>query len=453
MNTKQLLEALDLKAIPCEYCDVRIEEIFESSLKIQNQELTTALEQSSVGAFLRVRKKGQWYYAATTDLQNLEAQLQALAQSSDIGPGTPWKFLPENQGRFENMSYQENNPSLVPLEEKVRLMQAYDAVARKTPKIKNTMTRYGDIYKVKTYKNTSGTFYQFDFAQCGFGTLITVGDDDKTYDDKYRNYGETFTKLKGLEQDIENYFKESDQFIHAPMLDAGKYNVVLTAEVAGVFVHESFGHNSEADGMVGDPQAKEIWKLGKKVAADFVSIVDSGLHKGGSGYCPIDDEGFPATKTYLIKDGILTGRLHSFDTAMEMDEKPTGNARALNFEFQPIVRMTSTYIENGNLSLDELFKKAEGGLFVQDYKYGTGGEMFTIAPGRAYLIKDGKPSVPVRANVVSGQLFETLLNIEALADDFTLSHSALGGCGKMDQFPLPVSDGGPTILVKNMQVS
>jgi TldD protein len=79
--------------------------------------------------------------------------------------------------------------------------------------------------------------------------------------------------------------------------------------------------------------------------------------------------------------------------------------------------------------------------------------LFTIAPGRAFRIKDGKATTPVRANVISGQLFETLLNIEAIANDFDLEHSALGGCGKMNQMPLPVSDGGPTILVKDMQVS
>ncbi|MNT50908.1 protease TldD [compost metagenome] len=136
-----------------------------------------------------------------------------------------------------------------------------------------------------------------------------------------------------------------------------------------------------------------------------------------------------------------------------MDETPTGNGRAITFEFEPIVRMTSTYIENGTDSLAELYKMAEGGIFIDSYRYGTGSSLFSIAPKRAFRVRDGKLAEPVRVNVISGNVFETLLNIEAIANDYHLLHSALGGCGKMQQMPLPVSDGGPTILVKDMQVS
>ncbi len=453
MDAKQLLEALDLKSIPCEYCDVRIEETFESSLIMQNHELTTAVEQNSVGAFLRVRQHGQWYFSSTTDLATLKEQLTALANSKSLSEATPWGLHPDNNGTFESISYRNDNPSQVAMAKKVEMIEGYDVITKKFPKIKTSSLSYKDIYKVKTYKNSSGTFFQFDFAQCGWGLRVNLADGEKTYSDVFKAYGEKFSDILNEHAKLEKYLSECEQFIHAPLLDAGKYKVLMSPEIAGVFVHESFGHNSEADSMIGDPRSKEIFQIGKKVAADFVSIVDSGLHKGGSGYCPIDDEGYLATKTYLIKDGVLTGRLHSFDTAVAMDEKPTGNARALNFEYEPIVRMTSTYIENGNMPLSDLYKMAEGGILIETFKYGTGGELFTIAPGRAFLIKDGKATQPVRANVMSGQLFETLLNIEGIANDYELTHSALGGCGKMDQMPLPVSDGGPTILVKDMQVS
>ncbi|WP_168196634.1 TldD/PmbA family protein [Bdellovibrio sp. ZAP7] len=453
MDIKSLLNNLDLKSIPCEYCDVRIEETFQSSIRFQNHELTTSLEKSSVGAFLRVRQHGQWYFSATTELTTLKEQLLTLATSPDIGGGTAWTKLPGNYGHFENVQSAKINPALIFLNEKVELIKKYDELSKNNPLVKSSRSVYGDIYKMKSYKNSVGTSFQYDFTQCGATFMFDLAEDGKMFSDRASIYGNSFAEIKNQEHEILGVLNNSHKFLHAPLVTPGKYNLVLNPEITGVFVHESFGHMSEADSMIGDPVAKETWKLGKKVAADFISIVDSGSHEGGSGYCPIDDEGHKATKTYLVKNGILSGRLHSFDTALALDEQPTGNGRAIGFEFDPIVRMTSTYIENGTTPIEDLFKMAGDGIYIENFDYGTGGDLFTVAPSRAYTIKDGKLSTPIRASVISGQLFETLHNIQAISNDFKLEHSALGGCGKGGQFPLPVSDGGPTILVKDMQVS
>lgn len=453
MDVKIRLKSLNLKSVPCEYCDIRVEETYETKVRINNREVTTAISESATGAFLRLRKNGQWYYSATTDLNTLQEQLMNLANSMDLGNSSKWSRLPENNGVFENISYQGRNPTLIPLSEKVALVKKYDSLSELNPFVKSAQSGYKDTYRIKTFINSVGTFYQFDFAQCGGYISYDLADGEKKFTDHLSYYGETFDKIQGETEKLKKAVQNSTQFLNAPLVEPGKYRLLLSPAVTGVFVHESFGHMSEADGMIGDPKSKEVWQLGKKVAADFVSIVDSGLHQGGSGYCPIDDEGFKSTKTFLVKKGVLSGRLHSYDTADMMEEAPTGNGRALNFEYEPIVRMTSTYIENGTTSLNEIYKMAEGAILVENFKEGTGGELFTIAPGRAYIIKDGKPHSPVRANVISGQLFETLLNIEAIGNDFDLDNSALGGCGKSGQFPLPVADGGPTILVKDMQVS
>jgi len=205
--------------------------------------------------------------------------------------------------------------------------------------------------------------------------------------------------------------------------------------------------------MLGNPEALNEWKLGKKIASENLSIVDYGAHEDTSGYCPIDDDGTLAQKNYLIKNGILTGRLHSADTASQLDEAPTGNSRAINFEFEPIVRMTATYIESGTESLESLMKKSEGALLLEGVKHGSGLSTFTIAPMRGYKILKNGEKEPVLVSVLSGSVFETLNKIEAVSKEFHLHSSAIGGCGKMDQWPLPVADGGPYILVKEMQVS
>jgi TldD protein len=223
--------------------------------------------------------------------------------------------------------------------------------------------------------------------------------------------------------------------------------------VTGVFTHESFGHKSEADFMLGDDNLLKEWAMGKEVAAEIVSIVDEGDSFGTSGHCPFDDEGNKKKKTYLIKNGKLAGRLHSASTALALGEENTGNGRAMNFEFGPIVRMTNTYIEAGTQSISEAIAGIKKGVYIKDFKHGMGMSTFTIAPAKSYLIEDGKITKPVRVSVISGSVFETLKNISAVANDFEVKSSAFGGCGKFEQFPLPVADGGPSILVDGMQVS
>ena len=191
--------------------------------------------------------------------------------------------------------------------------------------------------------------------------------------------------------------------------------------------------------------------LGKKVSTDVLSIYDTG-DIAGAGYVPYDDEGTKTKKTYLIKDGILTGRLHSAKTAADIGEELTGNARAINCDFEPIVRMTTTLIEGkGDNSFKDLVKQIRYGYFIKTCKHGSGLSRFTIAPNIAYRIENGKITCPVKIAVISGDVFETLGKIDGVskAEDMQIIG---GNCGKMEQYPLKVSLGGAYISVSEMNV-
>ncbi len=453
MDILTLVSNLENLKLACEYWDVRIEDVFESRVIVKDHELTTAVEHQSLGAFLRVRKDGNWSYAAITNLENVVSDLEHLCKNPSFGKSIPWKELPPSFGKMDQIHYSQENFKMIPLADKVSLTFQYDELLKNREFQTNCTSSYSDVYKVKYFINSVGTSYRYDFNQGGLAISFDLARAERKFSDYTSYYGQGLQDLKGLEAKIIDYVQGGNVFLDAPIVEPGKYNLLLSPELTGVFVHESFGHMSEADALLGDPLAKESWKIGSKVAADFVSIVDDGSFRRGSGYCPIDDEGFLAKKNYLIKDGVLVGRLHSYDTSQAMDEVPTGNGRAMDFENPPIVRMTSTYMDNGTTPLKDLYKNAEGAIFIENFQHGSGGEMFSIAPGRCYFIKNGEPKIPVRINSITGQLFETLKNIEALGDNFYLKSSAFGGCGKAQQFPLPISDGGPTMLVKGMQVS
>jgi TldD protein len=146
------------------------------------------------------------------------------------------------------------------------------------------------------------------------------------------------------------------------------------------------------------------------------------------------------------------GRLHSRETAEKMGEEPTGNARALDYNFKPIVRMTNTYIENGEVPFKGLLYGIKKGIYAKDCFGGnTTFEMFTFSSGEGFMIRDGEIAEPVRDVVLSGNLFSTLLNIEGIGNDLKIIEAG-GGCGKGGQSPLPVSFGSPHLRIKKVIV-
>lgn len=453
MNIDNLVLNYDFSKLDCFYADLRVEESESTQVGFKNGELEEYAPSQTLGAFLRVYNNGKWLYKFTTDLKHLDDHFAALVSQSKAYKGQCNDLFKTVPTRHEaKIIYPGGNPFSGHLEKKVSICKGYSFLKEKFPLMKELKIYLGDRYQKRLFKSSRGRSYSYDFADCGIFLIFRLKEDDALFMDAFRRWSQDLSDLSKLAEEAEEYIKESHRHLHAPLIKPGKYPVVLNSEVVGVFTHESFGHKSEADSMLGDPQALEEWKMGSKVASEKVSIVDDGGEITNSGYCPFDDEGLETKKTYLIKDGLLSGRLHSLETAYEFGEAPTGNARAIDFQYEPIVRMTNTYIEPGDESPEQIIGSLKDGLYVSDYRHGSGLSTFTIAPTRSYLIKDGKVSDPVKVSVISGDVFQTLMQIEKVGSDFCVYSSIFGGCGKDEQMPLRVADGGPTILVKEMQV-
>ena len=217
-----------------------------------------------------------------------------------------------------------------------------------------------------------------------------------------------------------------------------------------MFIHEAFGHLSEADFVYENPKMQELLTLGKPMGIEQLNVVDDATMENLPGSMKYDDEGVPGQRKYLIKNGVLTERLHSRETAGKMQEAPTGNARAIRANYPPIVRMTNTAIEPGDTPLEEMFEDVKEGVYAVRMLGGqTNGEMFTFAAAEGYMIRDGKVAEPVSDITLSGNVFQTLQDIDAISSDTLYTN---GGCGKGGQMPLPVSVGGPHIRIKNVVV-
>ena len=270
---------------------------------------------------------------------------------------------------------------------------------------------------------------------------FTISAGSVPYFDRVHTYRPDFSGLTGHEKELAAQVEDCLTYAkNAVPVTPGTYTCVFSPVTAGVFAHESFGHKSEADFMLASEAMQKEWAIGARVGAPLLNILDSGQLEG-SGYVPYDDEGTRARTTYLIRDGILTGRLHSAATAAALGEEVTGNARAMDFSFEPIVRMTSTYIGGGDLTLEELLAPIELGVFIQDFNHGSGMSTFTIAPSRAYMIRNGKIAEPVR--IADRQQMRTLHEIDGLTKAEQVCSLSTGGCGKWSSGPPVRGFGGP----------
>jgi len=260
-----------------------------------------------------------------------------------------------------------------------------------------------------------------------------------------------FGSIQGIHRQVEAMAGHAVALLTAPQAKGGEYTVVLDPVLAGVFVHEAFGHLSESDFVYENDRLRQIMTLGKQFGGKQLNIVDSATVPGLRGSYKYDDEGVPAVKTYLIREGRLVGRLHSRETAAKMNEAPTGNARAVSYRYPPIVRMTNTYIEPGTVSFTDMIADIKEGIYAKNWYGGmTSMEMFTFSAGEAYMIRNGRIAEALRPVVLTGNVFDTLKNIDAIGDDLDMNQG--GGCGKGGQMPLPVSNGSPHIRIRHCLV-
>ena len=283
----------------------------------------------------------------------------------------------------------------------------------------------------------SATARKGDLVQNGFESISSVTD-----------YG----TVLGRESLAVTAAQRAADLLDAPQAEGGPHTVILDPAMAGVFVHEAFGHLSEADSLYENDKMRELMHVGRNMGVPELNVVDDGSIAGLSGTQSYDDEGTPTQKTYLIQKGILTGHLHSLETAGKMGAKPTGNARAIGKGKPPIVRMTNTYIEGGKSTFEELLSGVDDGIYACDMVGGmTALEMFTFSAAYGYRIEKGKIGPLMRDIVLTGNVFETLKTIDGFGNDYQMIERG-GGCGKGGQGPLPVTFGSPHIRIRNVVI-
>ncbi len=435
-----------------DYIEARLEESQTSHITYRGRELESIGRATAVGGNVRALVKGGWGFVSFNSLDELPGRVALAVEQARLTGSGESRLAPVEPVIDEVPGEADKNPVGMPLAEKKKLLDEYQEIIWGTPGIQTANIGYADSRKKVIFLSSAGSFINQERADVAL-RLAAIAAKDGEVQQVGLSLGSRgdFGSIRGLHQPVKEMAEHAVALLSAPKVKGGEYTVVLDPVLAGVFVHEAFGHLSESDFVYENDRMRQIMTLGKQFGSDQLNIVDSAAWPGLRGSYKYDDEGVAAVKTYLIREGKLVGRLHSRETAARMNEAPTGNARAINYRYPPIVRMTNTYIELGQLSFEDIIADIKEGIYARNWYGGmTSMEMFTFSAGETYMIRNGKIAEAVRPVVLTGNVFNTLKNIDAIGNDLDMNQG--GGCGKGGQMPLPVSNGSPHIRIRHCLV-
>lgn len=443
----QISELVNKYKDKVDFLAIRLERSHGADIFLRSGKVETLSTGMSIGGQVRACHLGGWGFASFNNLQNLEAKIQeAIAAAKWVGNE---KTVLAEVAPVQAQICLADVPHIELIAKKNLCAEYTEILQSVSPQVVSTAVRYGDCTQQIIFANSEGTLIEQEWAdwelRCAAtarsGNMVQTGRETfgsrRSYDD-----------LLNLDNHVIGAAQRAVKALNLPTVQGGTYTVVIDPILAGLFVHEAFGHLSEADMLYENPDMLETMSIGRKFGSEELQIFDGAAptdHRGSYAY---DDEGVPATTTQLIADGVLVGRLHSRETAGKLGENVTGNARCLDYHYPPIVRMTNTWIERGKTTVADLFADIPLGVYAKNWQGGmTNGEMFTFTAGEAWMIRDGKVAEPVKDVTLSGNVFETLKDIEAIGNDFFWDES--GGCGKGGQSGLAVGCASPSLRIKN----
>jgi len=439
-----------------EYVEVRAQKLSKTMLTLKEGRVEAVRQGIENGAALRVLVKGTWGFASVGTL-NLETLQDAVSDACKMAKAAssrlkaPIKLVETKTVEDKVVAKPKKDPSKIPIQDKLNTTLAMNKVILGYDnRVKSCTIDYLDLTGTNYFMNNEGTYIEQDklyvwsriTATANEASIFTFSREEIGSTSGYEVFNTETPEIVG-----ERAAKRAVEQLKAKAPKAGTFPVVLGPNVVGVFVHEAFGHLAEADLTLSG--SIPLDKLGKKIASDVVTFYDDGTIDGAFGSFKYDDEGIPAQKTLLVKDGVVVGLMHNRETAQKFNAKSTGNARAEDFRVEPIIRMRNTLMKPKDHPFEELVEGIKSGYYFKSFRGGQANldGTFQVGIQEAYEILNGELGKSVRNASISGNTLETLLKVDAVGKDFELWP---GRCGKgQTAF---TCDGGPHIRVKEVLV-
>lgn len=440
-----------------DFADIRIVELNGLRIEISDGRLKELRFINERGLAIRCLIAGKWGFTSTSILTSVEIEKACkraydLAKSASREGGESFK-LSCKPAKLSSRMAPIIDPLSIDVEEKLRLCSEMEKIMRSASSIKSTNSAYFELEESAYVVNSLDLRAEYSIPSL-IVSATAYASEAGIIQRGYESHGGTggFELLRERDpRDIaQRASEDAIELLSARSPPAGKYTCILDPELAGVFIHEAFGHACEADIVLQGGSILE-GMLGKKVGSEKVTVKDDSTIKGLYGYLPVDCEGIGGSGTTIVDRGFLRSYLHNLETSAKMGATSTGNARAQGYSSAPIVRMTNTFIERGDWRAEELFQDLKKGVYAQGSHYGyvdpAKGE-FVFKCSKLYIIENGEKKQLCKDASLSGYTLDVLMNVEAVADDLSFKP---GLCGKEGQL-VRVTTGAPHIRVRDVVI-
>jgi TldD protein len=435
------------------YADVRLDEHVTQDIVVKNGQLAAVSDDASEGFGVRVIVDGAWGFAGSARLDKAEVEQVVdrairIARASARVRSAPVDLGPPVTSRGHYRTPLERDPFAVPLSEKVDLLLRADAAMGS---VKGVTIREGSmefIRQAKLFASTEGAFIEQELFESGAGMEATATSPDEVQNRSYPNsFGrhqgsggyEYITALE-LDRHGGRIAEESVALLTAPQCPSGVRTLILDASQTALQIHESCGHPTELDRVFGmeAAYAGTSFMTPEKLnhlqyGSPKVTITADALTPSGLGTFGWDDEGVPAQRTFLIKNGLFVGYLTSRETARVLGQESNGTMRADGWNRIPLIRMTNVNLEPGDSSLEQMIAETRDGVYMETNRSWSIDDKrlnFQFGTQLAYEIVDGKRGRMLKNATYAGITPEFWNSCDAVGGRSEWTVWGLANCGK-----------------------
>jgi TldD protein len=440
-----------------DFADIFLEHRINDRLKLEEEKVNEANATVKMGAGIRVVVGDQSGYVYTESITE-EDLLQAADTASLIAHGKPQGASADYQTvQMPSLYPIQRIPTEVPISEKMAMLRKADQAARAASSaIRVVVASHQNEYRRMLLYRSDGLVAADARPYSSFACSVSVQKGTRTERNWYGEGGmcdQAFFAGDKPEKIAREAVRRAMICLEAIVPPAGEMPVVLAPGHSGILLHEAIGHGLEADF---NRKKLSIYadRVGQKVASEWCTIVDDGTVQHSRGALNVDDEGTPGHRTVLIERGILRGYMCDLISARQLKVPATGNGRRESYRFQPIPRMTTTYMLNGSHSKEEVFAGIERGIYAIDFTNGQvniGAGDYTFYVNYGYLIEKGKITRPIKDVNIIGNGPKSLQLVDRVGNDLEIPNTGSSYCGKDGQ-RVPVNFGLPHVRIAKATV-
>jgi len=439
-----------------QYCDARAETQERKSVLLENNEIEYVRTNDDRGIGIRMIKNNMWSFCSVTNPKSYGQVKDTIDNSvkNTVNSKKNKIILHPNVSKKTRINYKvAKKPEL---EEMIKIGSECSEIILGIPRIKKSIVNPWYTLNSKYFANSEGSEILQNYTDTVVDITAIARESGTTQSVNITEGGrgglEQITNKNKIQQSAREAASKASQLTLAKPAKEENATVVMNPDFVSLLTHEILGHPSEADRVLGKEMAWAggAWwkdKIGEKIGSENLNVFDDPTIEESLGWYQFDDEGVETRKTTLVEKGVLKNHMQSRETAETFNSAPTGNMRATNYRFMPLIRMACTCIGNGDLDAAEIVKDVRHGYMISNMKIPSIDMRrynWSISCQYAQRIENGEITDLLRDVIVMGTAPEFFKSVDACGNDFAVR--PITNCGKGDPMQsMIMGNGGPTI--------